>query len=324
MADRGWGWPRTQIRRAQLVSWIAEQPGDLAFSPEEFYDGLPDEENTLDTAHGDLTALESQGLIRLMPGMGGIEGQGIYQAGEARQVAEELRGQRADRSARRRACRDAMVAWLSSRDAVNTRNVQVTEGILSEPRYGFWFGEAFTAEDVDDAAAYLKKEALADGAMVDESQGPVQIALTEDGAECAERFDSDVARYLQSKQNHPGGGTISFAGSNYGNVASGHDFSQVLTVNTGPSAEHLRELITGLAQLVVTAVPDAAGEAIQQRDMALAAARDGAVSRPKLERFCNWLLGIVGKGATQALVPVVQSGTTDLMHEVAKLTGHAG
>lgn len=321
MADRGWGWTRTEIRRAQLVGWIAEQPGDMVFSPEEFYDRLPDDENTWDIAHADLKTLESRGLVKLSVAMGGIPGIHIYQVGGARQAAEELRDRRADLSARRRACRDAMVAWLASRDAVSTPNRQITEAIVSESRYGFWFGESFTPQDVDEAAAYLKRSGLADGLEVEEFEGPVQTWLTDDGAECAEYYESDVARYLKSKQQ-PGATVISFGGSNYGQVASGHDFSQTQTINSGPSAEHLREMINSLAQLVIMAVPGEAEQAIEQRNMALEAARDGAISKPAIQRFRDWVLGIIGKGTAQALVPLVESGTTDLMHEVAKLTGH--
>jgi hypothetical protein len=212
------------------------------------------------------------------------------------------------------------VAWLSARAAVNGRNVQATEAIVQDCGYGFWFAEPFPDEDVDDAAAYLTEKGLAEGPTVDQLRGPAQIWLTDDGVECADQLDFSVTDYLRSKGSGMSGG-ISFTGSNYGQVASGQNFSQTQTVNNAPSAEQVRKLIVSLAQMVALALPDQAEEATRQQSEALDAARDGAVDRPRLIAFRAWALGIVGRGASQALVPLVQSGTTDMMHEIGKLTG---
>src|SRR5258708_22308660 len=110
MDERGWGWSTSEIRQVQLVEWIAQQPADTSFSPEEFYDALDDQEmNSWDVAHGDLKQLEAQSLISLSVAMGGIRAMHIHRTHGARQLAEEVRGARANIRRRKAACRDAMV-----------------------------------------------------------------------------------------------------------------------------------------------------------------------------------------------------------------------
>jgi hypothetical protein len=88
--------------------------------------------------------------------------------------------------------------------------------------------------------------------------------------------------------------------------------------NIGASAEHLRELVTGLGELVRGLVPGAGG-IDGELETALAAAADGAVDRSVLRRFADWVVSTVQAGATAAVVPAVSSAATAMMLEAGRL-----
>ena len=128
MAERGWGWKSSQIRQVQLIEWISQQEGHSC-RPAGFYDSLPDQAmNRSDVAHDDLKLLEHRFLIKLFEGGAGIQGMEILPFPRLRDLAEEMRENRANRSARRVACRDAMVAWLWAHDAVSHATMRVRAG----------------------------------------------------------------------------------------------------------------------------------------------------------------------------------------------------
>jgi hypothetical protein len=323
MDERGWGWTDSEIRQAQLVEWVAQQPLDTMFSPEEFYDALPDQKmNTWDVAHGDLQALEASSLIGLTAAVSsGIPGLHIRPRHQVRDYAADLQERRHNRPLRRSACRDAMVSWLWSRDAVDRPNQTIRSEMLSDRRHGVWFAEPFSEEDLDAAAAWLRRQGLVGGMEVEEAEGPLVVYLTDEGIKCAEHFGSDTTRYLAAKdQVQSNGPTIHIGGDYRGALQVAGDYAHQ-EQHIGTSAEHLREMITGLAELVRGLVPDADGIGEEQQK-ALAAARDGAVNRPALQRFAAWVLSVVGKGASAAVIPVVTAGTDDLLREAARLAAH--
>lgn len=320
MDERGWGWNSSEIRLARLVEWISRQEGDSC-RVSEFYDSLPDQAmNRWDVAHDDLKRLENRSLIlQLFEGGAGILGMEVLPAPQMRDLAEELHDKRANRSARRVACRDAMVSWLWSHDALNAASRQIREQMLKESRYGTWFAEPFSDADLDAAAGWLQRQGLVDGVGTGQTDGPVVVFLTDEGAECAERFESDTVRWLQAKQ---AGGTsgmvVTIGGDNHGQIAGNYAHQ---TQNTGASADHLQELIISLAELVHNLVPDASDLA-EEREEALAAATDGAVDRARLQRFRGWVLSIVAKGASAALVPAVTAAADDMLREAERLASY--
>ena len=125
--------------------------------------------------------------------------------------------------------------------------------MLKESGFGSWFADPFSDADLDTAAAWLKHHGLADGVGAEETQGPFLLFLTDEGAECAERFDSDTVHWKQAKQQgRDRGMVVTFGGDNYGQVARDHSHQ---VQNIGTSAAHLRELITSLAELVRSPCP---------------------------------------------------------------------
>jgi hypothetical protein len=322
MDARGWGWTRSDIRRVQLLESIAVDSAkhpDQYVDVKDFYDGRPDQsENEFTVAWGDVTYLDERGLIAEATGMGGIEAISAMLTPGGRDFLETLLAKRANRGQRRAACRDAMVAWLHSVDAMNDANQFLRDVMLQDPRHGIWLAAPFTASDLADAAVWLRAQELVDGHLIDEDPAPIRLYLTVRGIACAENFDADVSRYLE-KQMTPGSGPTVNIKHNSGpfQVAGDHAHQEQ---HIGASGEHLRELITGLGELVRQVVPDATDLDAQQ-SAALAAAQDGAVDQSALKRFSAWVLTVVGRGASAALTPVVTIATDEMLHEAAKVAG---
>jgi len=324
MNTDGLGWTTSAIRQAQLIEWIIPKQDAPTYVPvKSFYDALPDQRaNDNDIAYADLKHLEQLGLLDLALGMGGIDAFDVRVTAEARDLAEQRQAARADRSRRRAACRIAMLDWLLSIDAVREFNQPARDSMLDSPAHGFWHGQPFTDEDdLDQAAAWLFGNGLVKGPTVDQAQGPVQLYLTDAGVTCAERYDSDVDRYAQAQaqQKLAGGFNLSFGGDNYGQVA-GHHARQEQHNTTGASAEELRGYVVALAELVRAFAPQATSlDSLQAA--ALAAARDGAVDKPVLQRFGDWVLSVIKQGVNAAVVPAVTATVTTMMLEAGRLTG---
>jgi hypothetical protein len=321
MNTDGLGWTSSEIRQAQLIEWIIPQQNVGTYVPvKAFYDALRDlSANTDEVAYGDLRRLEQLSLLDLALGMGGLDAFHVRATAGARDLAEQRQSARADRGRRRAACRVAMLDWLYSHDAVREFNQRARELMLSSSAHGLWYGQPFTDDDLDGAAAWLFRNGYVKGITVDQAEGPVRLYLTDTGLTCAERYDSDVDRYAQDQQRQ-GGYSVNFGGDNYGQVA-GHHARQEQHITTNASAEELRGYIVALAELVRAHVPQATA-ADTQLGVALAAARDGAVDKSVLQRFGDWVLSIFNHGATAALVPAVSSTVTAMMLEAGRQTGH--
>ena len=326
MDGRGWGWSAAEARRAQLITWLArrsaEEPDGVMIAVEPFYNALPDQSaNTYVTALDDMNDLDNRGLINLANSYGGVESLFIYGVTpEGRAVSDGLREARSSRQRQRSACRDAMVDWLYSVDAVSPPGV-VRDTMLQDPRRNSYFGEPFLADDLDSAAAWLQRQGLAGGAMIDQAQGPVVLYLTDAGVRCAEEFDSDTEGYLRPRQHLTPGPTVNI-GTNQAPLQVAGDHARQ-TQNLGMGADDLRLLITGIAEIVWALVPDAAGTDAEVQ-AALAAVSDTRVDQSALVRFRNWTVSTVRAGATGAAVAAVSSVVTTLLIEAGHLASRLG
>jgi len=290
---------------------------------EPFYTALPGHENTFEIAHGDLAVLEREGMFTGAHGVGGIESLAVRPTGDARAWADQLQAMRANRQLRKAACRDAMVDWLYSSDAVSSHphSRAIRDHMLADPARGMWFAEPFTPADLDAAAAWLHRHDLVEGLMVEESEGPLQLWLTEAGVECAEDFGADTRAYIE-KQREPrmSSGPTFNIGSNSGPLqVAGGNAHQVQ--NVGASADELQRLIASIAEMVRSLVPEASGVR-EQEQAALAAATPRTLDRSALKRFADWALSTVRAGATAALVPAVSAATNEMLAEAGRLAAH--
>src|SRR6266516_6999700 len=100
---------------------------------------------------------------------------------QARDLAEHMQAARDDKRRRKEACRDAMVAWLYSRDATSEMEMPPRDAMLDDPRHGLWFAEPFTDADLGTAAAWLERKGMVKGSSVEEAEGPVRLYLTDAG-----------------------------------------------------------------------------------------------------------------------------------------------
>jgi hypothetical protein len=160
--ERGWGWTASEIRQAQLIEWLTQQSAErhpAEYVPvEPFYSALPDQSmNTIQIAFGDLNSLRDRSLIDLAAGLGGIESYHALVTAEGRALAERLQAARANKQRRRAACRNAIVDWLCSRDAISPPGL-VLEKIRDDLARGYWFGEPFSGSDLDAASAWLHRQ----------------------------------------------------------------------------------------------------------------------------------------------------------------------
>lgn len=325
MEDRGWGWPTSKTRRAQLIEWVvhrsAEEPDGVYVQVDPFYRALPDQSmNAYVTALDDLNDLERRSLLELANSFGGVESLAVRAVTpEGRAFAEDLQTARGSKQRRRSACRNAMVDWLYAGDAVSPPGI-VRDTMMQDLQRAYFFAGPFSADDLDAAAAWLQRQGLVRGTMVDQAHGPVILYLTDTGVKCAEEFGSDADRYLQRQQHRASGPTVNI-GTNSGPFQVAGDHAQQVQ-NIGTSAD-LRLRITGIAEIVRALVPDVA-DADAQEQAALAAVTDTAIDRSALERFRNWTVSTVRAGATSAAVAAISSATTTLLIEAGHLASHLG
>jgi pyrimidine deaminase RibD-like protein len=249
--ERGWCWTPSEIRRAQLIEWIvqqsAERPvaGYVPVAP--FYSAQPDQStNTLLIALADLNSLQDRSLIDLAAGLGGIESQDALVTSAGRAFVEHLQAARASKQHRRAACRDAMVDWLYSHDALSPPGL-AWEKMRDDPARDHWFAQPFSDSDLDAAAAWLHRQRLVDGPTIDQAEGPVILYLTDAGAKCAEDFNSDTAAFLERQYARTSGPTVSI-GTHSGPLQLAGDNAHQAQ-NVGASANDLRAITGGHSAL---------------------------------------------------------------------------
>jgi hypothetical protein len=207
MNQRGWRWTPSEIRQTQLIEWLIEKSAaqpSVYVPVKPFYDSLPVQAmGSGHVARGDLEALALQGLVDPALGLGDIESLDALPTEAAHAQVERLHATRASRQLRRAACRDAMVDWLYSLDAVSPQAMPVRDEMINDLRRGIWFGQPFSKPDLDEAAAWLHRNGLAEGITVDQADGPVRLYLTDSGVECAEDFASDTRSYMDRQRQRP-------------------------------------------------------------------------------------------------------------------------
>lgn len=195
---QGWGLPSREMSQIRLLDWIYEQTAG------DYPSGIPDvrsfaDEKDLspDSVDGEVRALERQGLLRLGPARASGVGT-VYLTDAGRRAVEERGQRREDPALRRRACRDAFLAWLDAQPGSPTNTVAI-DGFLRDHR-SIYEGDQFRPTDVEAATAYLRDRGLISGVDVAEFGGPVEASITAAGLDCIDRGGS-VVEYLNREHS---------------------------------------------------------------------------------------------------------------------------
>lgn len=157
----GYNLPDPWSARLALLDWLYDNggrnPGTFIelgplFDNLDADDGGRDEQQAVAAR---LRDLESRGWVRLQEtlGWGGWSGQ-LTQDGI--DFVGEVRRQRGDTVGRRRAARDAVLRWLYDRKAAGQANPVMNAGGLGG--YASYYGHAFTEQELNDAAGWLKEK----------------------------------------------------------------------------------------------------------------------------------------------------------------------
>lgn len=241
-------------------------------------------------------------------------------------AAAEGRDKQMDRSGRQWACRSALVGWLFDVDAVESMTRSKTWEEFSVGARSEHNGTEFTDEEVDRAAAWLHRHKLLDGVTVAELDGPVRSYLTDRGLHCAERFDSDVRRYLDAMdqpQQPSSGPTINVNATNV-QVATGARSHQLMTVSQ--TSDQLVLVIQGIVEML-QAFGVAAGRETDLTAVQQTAVADVTSDDPDGEgvrRFYDWVIECVNQGGTAAAVAAVTAASNGLLQDAEALVRAIG
>ncbi len=222
---------------------------------------------------------------------------------------ERVRSLRGDLPARARACREALLLWLT-----HEGRGAGSAGLLAGHAGWRFYDTPFTVDEVNEAARFLREAGLIGG--WDYPDGTfMSPRLTTNGTQCVEFYNADVREFL-----HPSlpGGTVSnqqnFYGDVNGQVGQGQNVTQ--TQHSGIDAAALAEIFGAMrAALSTVENPhdrDDVEHGIQQLEAAVQGGDAEAVteSAGRLQR----LAARVGKAASNtAITAATTEGVNQLL-----------
>jgi hypothetical protein len=319
----GWGGTEEEHRHVRMLLWVTEQPDSRpnlgAFH--NFDDGLLEQTAT------DGEAMEQMGWVARDYVMARMHGLYVIATAMGRALADQIREQRSNRRVRERACSSALLSWLDAENAVGDASKALSLQGFYLDRRALYYGEMFTVEEADQAAAWLERQGLIGGHHVDEFAGPVSAFLTDQGEECIEDYDGDVRRYIAAtKQPRPQQGvTVSVGGNVTGSMqVAGRD--GVLTVNVTNSVEGLTLALQGIAD-IISALGYAAGQEAELVELTRAAVEELSAERPDigvLRRFGDWIVSCAQQGGQAAVVAAVTLFTSGALQSAEQIFGFPG
>jgi hypothetical protein len=319
----GWGGTEDEHRHVRMLLWVTEQPDSRpnlgAFH--DFDDGL------LDQTAADGEAMEQMGWVTRDYVMARMHGLYVIATAMGRALAAQIREQRSNRRVRERACSSALLSWLDAENAVGDASKALSlQGFYLDPR-ALYYGEMFTVDDADQAAAWLDRQGLIGGHHVDEFAGPVAAFLTDQGEECIEDYDGDVRRYMAAmKQPHPQHSfSVSVGGSVTGSMQiAGRDGVQTVSV-TG-SVDGLALALQGIAD-IIRALGYADAQEDELAEMTRTAVAELQAEHPDLgvlRRFGEWIVNCAQQGGQAAVVAAVTLVTSGALQSAEQLFGLPG
>lgn len=226
--------------------------------------------------------------------------------GEGHLKVEEARGLRKNRLARATACREGILLWLAD----DGHGASSLDPFTDQGAFQF-YGSAFTASEVDDAARFLLEVDLIRGIK---SFGPglSRPELTARGSQCVEFHNGNVRNFLNP---HQSGGSVTY-NQNFNAPVSGQ-VGQGQTVNQtqggGIDAAALAEIFQAMREALSSVEDDDdrddVSHAIQELEVAV---ENG--DRQAVEQRAGRLKRLGSRVGTTVVTTATAVGTTQILH----------
>jgi hypothetical protein len=314
-----WQLTADERRVVQLLIWLVEQDkGNRITRVGPFY---ADEPSRAGQARDDVRDLEARDWVRgqIAGGMtlGAISAL-VKPAGRSGAGAILQKWQ--NRPARRTACRSALVAWLYEVDAVELPSSAVDWIEVSDTDHGYFYGDAFTAEELERAAAWLHRNNFVQGPTAAEFEAPMLVYLTDRGVTCAERYECDVNAFMEAQDmQQRSGHTFNVNASNV-QVATGDRSQQTMTI--GQTAEDIATALRGLGELVrELGLADAAADLDRLTEEAVADITSPRPTGGPARRLLGRVQELASGASSQAVSTAVTLAVTAASDDVAALVG---
>ncbi|WP_448623567.1 TIR domain-containing protein [Geodermatophilus sp. URMC 64] len=160
---RGYNLSPSVQSKLRLLDWIAEQGGTIPGTIVPLGPLLEEDPEATRSIAGNLEALEQDGLLRLQKTLGwGGWSCNVLPAGI--DLIETIAAARGDLRSRRMAARDALLTWLH--DCALHGNPHPIISDFARSKYGTYYGQEFTEEEIKAASNWLRDEGLLAGTAV--------------------------------------------------------------------------------------------------------------------------------------------------------------
>lgn len=293
-ARQGWSNDPNVSLRHRILVYVGDHPG---IGTEAISTGLG-------VDHSDVRAVVASlgDLVITEESLGGSGGVALSRDAEAQvQAWATLRTHRPTRAM---ACRSALLDWLYEQPYDQSGK---GHELLDDAR-GYFYGVQFSVPDIEEARDVLGDQRLLEG-IAAWGASYLRPSITAEGKVCVERFNSDVAAYLDRSR---GGHSVSYntnidrsSGVQVANDSPGATMHSTVTITD----DHRQQLLAVTRQIAeqIEGLPPASQratkEALEELEAAVhdPAAPQGRV-RAALEKVALAVLTAVGTEAGQAIV----------------------
>ncbi|MFI2708925.1 hypothetical protein ACH495_02180 [Micromonospora sp. NPDC018662] len=232
----------SQVRRAQLLDWLYDYPGDVA-SIVEFLGQEPDQ-LAQNLWRGTLRALDEEGLIRLAETMG-FDGISAFITEAGRADVEARRARREDPARRRAAAATGLLLFLYEKDPYREFWCEIDR--IESTNYALFEGGRLPGQLFRRLADDLHAEGLIVRRHPTKDDRPLTAQLTRKGQECVEA-GGDVAAYLNRGKEQAANITHFHGPVSGSNVSWASERVTQTATTTGIASEELVALIHAITE----------------------------------------------------------------------------
>jgi hypothetical protein len=317
-----WQLTADERRLALLLVWLVEQDrGSSIIEVESFYEN---DEARAGQARDDVRDLEARGWAGSVFGGGGSLGSLSAMVEPAgRSAAGAIRQNWQNQPARRAASRSALVAWLYEVDAVEVPSSAVDWYGIIDTEHGHFYGDAFTAAELERAAAWLQRNDLVQGPSAAELDAPLLAYLTDRGVTCAEQYGCDVNAFKEAQDTPQRGGHTFNVNAHNDQMATGDQSQQTITI--GQTAQDIAIALRGLGEMArELGLADDAADLDQLTEEAVADITSPNPTGRPAQRLLARVQALASRASSQAVATAVTLAVTAASDDVAALVGALG